>query len=1640
MKFYVDFQTKQVTKIDPEALFYQSNNLTNTISIYLANCGIDYFLSLEFLRADNRKYSLHTATDISSEEVDGVTYAVHTFVLTDLILAVAGTLGFTSYMNYTNVDSSTTPATVTLIGRGALFNGVNKVVKTAGFTADSLLVLDSGQTPEEIEQSILNDILRLNGLVNNALAGVATNAANIATNAANIAANEIRVSETSGLNLANHIMSVKIKEKCGFTKDSYGVFVDYDDREICCDKDGNLSLHPFCYILPVNQSTYQNCFTKTTTTTDEATVNTYTFTNEAMTKLYNNEYKTRNRGLGGASAGNYYTYTQFAPRTALSFYITGVTRDFFIDILHIFDPSISADSLATRQVLFNPVQMQVSGMWFDAEFEYNNKTYLISLYLFRSNQNTASIVIRTDAVTGAVTSDQIKIICLSDIAANKSNIASLQSEVNAIKDGTTLDSFADVEGAIDNVDDDISALQTQVNNLSAVQNVVDVVATKAALDALTTTNIEQYDKVQVIADETHDGASTIYEWTGSAWEYVGAYGGNCYTKIQSDTLLNGKQNVIDSNHKLSSDLIDDTNEFSDHKFVSADEKIEVSRLSSILIEKNYNQTASDYLSNLTEVSITGYISQADWNSLTERTSVTVALNFTDYTLAFNLRPQLSTVQNLIVEGFNFRGTANSPVSDGMYEIEGSITSDREYTFTFRGFKVYTEAEVNALLSSKQEKFGHIELSGSFGEVLSLSDAQITELNKPEAIIELTDIGVKCYKVYDNVFISIPEVSQNDSLEDMQIDAFSVVVNFTNKECEIFDNSGAVYTSIGIDNTKVISKTYSELATLKANGDLVPGQYYRITDYVTKTNGTVNGNLGIARSAEHPFDIIVTATSANTLSEEAFAVQHSGDSYFANSDLSVWKLWYCLDNDSTRFEWADTSNGKGVIYRMIDEFGNDLPYDFKNIQFKRYKITATTDSRQNSLVGLYLGVEGCYGCTYDSSDFVWRYTFDRRSNNADLSLTATHQSTIANSYYVKEVVIGTYLTDNGAYRCKQALNDIVITSSNIIIDVKMGTDSCFNTWNGNSDITYNYFGPMCRKNIMSGEIVHVNARECFQENIIGTSTLSDNAFRWMRCQNHFQKNIVIRAESSSIETSTFSENVLPGVFKGNIVSGGKFSNNNFGNLSTLQNCKLGLMQYCTFAGSLFEALTITYLYDCDINISNFLGSKIDREEYVDITQGSSSYNIMNLTVESMFGTDSTHITIPLSDLTNAGNPCSKRLGYAKARSQNRVLVYTWEEVDDSRSGFIVRNNSGKMISADKGSTWVEISSTDVNEIHYSDVAETQDADDKLRITNAKLNAAIKNQELLTVNETVFEDFSQYSLLYYALGGITNIIFYPETTKSSGTKYVAFGGKHNTRITLTFSLYRDEGEYLIDEFTVEPLQRVYFVSTSDVSYDNDAGYLYINDIVLKHLIMYGNVDLQFDDDIFDGFQDYDNIYDIMYDSSVYKLETADIESGTFYYLYNDGLALCPMSLFDDNDRLYIDYNVTFTPIGPTLKIQHNVSGHFTKSNTDFYYNLTLPGDSEDTSFTSFDDVVKKLLEVAPNIEYPCTGYIPIDTPTTNGTVTTYGMINSIKAHIQNSNRRATFTWYHADTNGLQKHTSDTLTTGGTTDDITDNVYLY
>ena len=167
---------------------------------------------------------------------------------------------------------------------------------------------------------------------------------------------------------------------------------------------------------------------------------------------------------------------------------------------------------------------------------------------------------------------------------------------------------------------------------------------------------------------------------------------------------------------------------------------------------------------------------------------------------------------------------------------------------------------------------------------------------------------------------------------------------------------------------LVNITWSFLKELRDNGKLIEGTQYRITDYQCTT---VQEDT---QSAGHQFDIIVTADSNNKLNEVARAIQHDGDTYFSKSKLEAWKIWYRLDNDTTHFAWADATNGKGVIYRMIDEWNNDCPYDFKNIQFKRYKITKANSS---DLVGKYLGLDESRNpasINVDKNDSKMFYTF------------------------------------------------------------------------------------------------------------------------------------------------------------------------------------------------------------------------------------------------------------------------------------------------------------------------------------------------------------------------------------------------------------------------------------------------------------------------------------------------------------------------------------------------------------------------------------------------------------------------------------------------------------------------------------------
>lgn len=122
---------------------------------------------------------------------------------------------------------------------------------------------------------------------------------------------------------------------------------------------------------------------------------------------------------------------------------------------------------------------------------------------------------------------------------------------------------------------------------------------------------------------------------------------------------------------------------------------------------------------------------------------------------------------------------------------------------------------------------------------------------------------------------------------------------------------------------LIEITHSELVDLRDSGGLVQGNKYRITDY--------NAVFNTLRSAGHQFDIVVEALSSSELSEKASAMIHEGDVYFENLHLDLWTVYYSLDNDTSRFKEASAS-GKGFIWRLIDEYNNDVCFDFKNALF------------------------------------------------------------------------------------------------------------------------------------------------------------------------------------------------------------------------------------------------------------------------------------------------------------------------------------------------------------------------------------------------------------------------------------------------------------------------------------------------------------------------------------------------------------------------------------------------------------------------------------------------------------------------------------------------------------------------------------
>lgn len=398
-------------------------------------------------------------------------------------------------------------------------------------------------------------------------------------------------------------------------------------------------------------------------------------------------------------------------------------------------------------------------------------------------------------------------------------------------------------------------------------------------------------------------------------------------------------------------------------------------------------------------------------------------------------------------------------------------------------------------------------------------------------------------------------------------------------CLVTDDETELISSASGQTQILIKTTYNDLVQIKNNNKLISGAFYRITDYVTTTNGNSATTSEPSRSAGHQFDIVIQALDESNLSQIGSCSLHEGDTYFANQNINSWKIWYDIDNNINKYNWAVTDGtGKGVIYRMIDEHFNDLPYDFKNIQFYRDKTLpkyANTSSRMTVEDGYYYTFSRVYGGIL--TDFTLAVSYNERNTMGEyrqgnklslpnnIFMIASANGPLSANNFGISCYNNTVFVGSGFYNNEFTINFM----NNIISSSKMTYNTALDNFDGNvikSQCNNNVFGQYFATNTLNGSQFRANhiGHQCF-DNVINNNKFIynyiNNAFHTNTISNTvFQNNAIgDNCSNNNITSGNFVYNNISGYFRNNSI-GGDFLYNNIS--SYFRYNELNLFNYNT----------------------------------------------------------------------------------------------------------------------------------------------------------------------------------------------------------------------------------------------------------------------------------------------------------------------------------------------------------------------------------------------------------------------------------------------------------------------------------------------
>ena len=318
-----------------------------------------------------------------------------------------------------------------------------------------------------------------------------------------------------------------------------------------------------------------------------------------------------------------------------------------------------------------------------------------------------------------------------------------------------------------------------------------------------------------------------------------------------------------------------------------------------------------------------------------------------------------------------------------------------------------------------------------------------------------------------------------------------------------------------------------VSTVEVNG----ATYYRYDKY---EDGVNTGRYILLESIDLDslgvgLDNPLFPVGEGTYGEDGSYVSHSEDaivSYengtvtvgsvapLSNRDIASWELKYTLENTK-----HSSTDGKGTILWMKDEFRNECNYDFINALFKVYEITACAQSP--SLVGTYAIKTGNLNITYGTNSKL-ASTFGAGNHDNIIKYDGLAKIVLGNDCHSNTFGNNCYSNTFGN-SCRYN------TFGNNCYSNTFGNNCYYNTFGNNchsntfgNDCYYNTFGNDCYYNTYGND--------CYSIRVASTSSAITkyNYYRYNHfgdgCQYILFKGAETASSSAQVQNYNFAQGV------------------------------------------------------------------------------------------------------------------------------------------------------------------------------------------------------------------------------------------------------------------------------------------------------------------------------------------------------------------------------------------------------------------------------------------------------------------------------------------------------------------------------------